>query len=312
MGRFASDSSTATRWLAGTMQFLAQSSVLFVSAKLRARRTVSPSWSTQATGVVLFDKDLTVGRTATNRSSKCQQRIPVRAMHPLKKTARVAGFLYLLVVLAGPFVLIYVPNKLFVPGDATATASNILAHQSLFRAHIAVGIVSEFLFIAVVLVLYRLLKGVSRQLAMLMVILILIDAPLAFLSVANEVAALTFLRGADFLAVFDKPQRDALATLLINFDQQGVLVSEIFWGLWLLPLGLLVYRSGFLPRFLGVWLFINGLAYLVISSTRLLLPQYNNVIFTIATPLLFGEIALMLWLLIVGARVRPSVIAAAS
>ena len=224
-------------------------------------------------------------------------------MHPLKKTARVAGFLYLLVVLAGPFILIYVPNKLFVPGDATATVSNILTHQSLFRAHIAVGIVAELLFIAVGLVLYSLLKGVSRQLAILMVILILIDAPLAFLSVANEVATLTFVRGADFLAVFDKPQRDALTTLLINFNRQGVLVSEIFWGLWLLPLGLLVYRSGFLPRFLGVWLFINGLAYLTISSMGLLLPQYSKEVFTIATPMLFGEVALMLWLLIVGARV---------
>ena len=232
-------------------------------------------------------------------------------MHPIKKTARVAGFLYLLVVLAGPFVLIYVPNKLFVPGDATATASNILAHQSLFRAHIAVGLVSELLFIAAVLVLYRLLKGVNRQLAILMVILILIDAPLAFLSVANEVATLTFLRGADFLAVFDKPQRDALATLLINFDRQGILVSEVFWGLWLLPLGLLVYRSGFIPRFLGVWLFINGLAYLVISSTGLLLPQHFKVVSTIATPVLFGEVAFMLWLLIVGARVQSSAVAAA-
>lgn len=203
-----------------------------------------------------------------------------------------------------------VPGKLFVPGDATATASNILAHQSLFRAHIVVGLVSELLFISVVLALYRLLKGVSIQLATLMVILILIDAPLAFLSVANEVATLTFLRGADFLAVFDKPQREALAILLINFDRQGVLVSEIFWGLWLLPLGLLVYRSGFLPRLLGVWLFINGLAYLTISSTGLLLPQHLKVVSTIATPVLFGEVAFMLWLLIVGARVQPSEVVA--
>ena len=231
-------------------------------------------------------------------------------MHPIKKTARVAGLLYLLVVLAGPFVLIYVPGKLFVSGDATATASNILAHQSLFRAYIVIGLVSELLFIFVVLALYRLLKGVSLQLATVMVILILIDAPLAFLSAANEVATLTFVRGANFLAVFDKPQRDALATLLINFDRQGVLVSEMFWGLWLLPLGLLVYRSGFLPRLLGVWLFINGLAYVTISSTGLLLPQHLKTVSTIATPVLFGEVAFMLWLLIVGARVQPSAVAA--
>ena len=231
-------------------------------------------------------------------------------MHPTKKTARVAGLLYLPVVLTGPFVLLYVPGKLFVAGDATATVSNILAHQSLFRAYIGVGLVSELLFISVVLALYRLLKGVSLQLATVMVILILIDAPLAFLSAANEVATLTFVRGAGFLAVFDKPQRDALATLLINFDRQGVLVSEMLWGLWLLPLGLLVYRSGFLPRFLGVWLFINGLAYVAISSTGLMLPQHLKTVSTLATPVLFGEVALMLWLLIVGARVPPAAVAA--
>jgi hypothetical protein len=232
-------------------------------------------------------------------------------MHPLKKRARFAGLLYLLVVLTGPFVLIYVPSKLFVPGDATTTASNILAHESLFRSYIGVGLLSELLFIAAVLALYRLLKDVNRELAILMVILVLIDAPLAFLGVGNDLATLTFLRSADFLAVFDKPQRDALTTLLINFDRAGVLVSEIFWGLWLLPLGGLVYRSGFLPRFLGVWLFLNGLAYVTISATGLLSSQRINVTSPIIVPLLLGEVAFMLWLLIVGAHVQRSTAAAA-
>ena len=177
------------------------------------------------------------------------------------------------------------------------------------RVKLWLGMV-DLLFIAVVLALYRLLKGVNLELATLMVILILLDAPLAFLSVANQVATLTFVRGADFLAVFDKPQRDAVATLLINVDRQGVLVSEISWGLWLLPLGLLVYRSGFIPRLLGVWLFINGLAYLTMSLTGLLVPQHLQGVSTIATPILFGDVALMLWLLIVGARVQPSAVAA--
>jgi Domain of unknown function (DUF4386) len=224
-------------------------------------------------------------------------------MHPLKRNARVAGFLYLLVVLAGPFILMYVPEKIFVPGNAAATAGNILAHQSLYRASIAVGIIAELLFIAVVLALYRLLKGVDRELAALMVILILIDAPLAFLSIANQVATLTFLRGADFLGVFNPPQRDAVTTLLINFDKQGLFVSEVFWGLWLFPLGVLVYRSEFLPRFLGVWLVINGVGYVILSSTGLLAPEHYDRLFSLATPVLFGEVALMLWLLIVGARV---------
>jgi hypothetical protein len=216
------------------------------------------------------------------------------AVNPIKKNAHIAGVLYLLVVLIGPFVLIYVPGKLYVPGDAAATATNILVHESLFRAHIVAGLVGELLFISVVLALFRLLKGVNRELAGLMVILILVDAPLAFLSVANEAATLTFLRDPEILAVFDKPQRDAVATLLINFDRLGVYVSEMFWGLWLLPLGLLVLRSGFLPRFIGIWLLINGVAYVALSLMGLLAPQIYDIALKFATPILFGEVALML------------------
>lgn len=231
-------------------------------------------------------------------------------MDQLRKNARVAGVLYLLVVLTGPFILIYVPGKLFVSGDATATASNILAHESLFRAYTVVEVVSELLFVLTVLALYRLLKGVGQQLASLMAILVLVDAPLAFLSVANHVATLTFLRGADFLAVFNEPQRNALAMLFINLDKQGVLVSEIFWGLWLLPLGLLVIRSGFLPRLLGGWLIVNGVAYVTMGITGMLVPHYLKTVSTIATPILFGEAVFMLWLLIVGARVKTPAVAA--
>lgn len=226
-------------------------------------------------------------------------------MTQLQRNARIAGIFYLLMAVTGPFVLIYVPGKLFVTGDAAATAANILANQSLFRVYIVVGLLSELFFISTVLALYRLLKEVDRQLATLMVILVLVEAPLAFLGVANQIATLSFVRGSDLLAVFDKAQRDALATLLINIDRQGIPVSELFWGLWLLPLALLVYRSGFLPRFLGVWLFLNGLAYVTISFTGMLLPEHMRILNTIAFPLLLGEVAFLLWLLIVGAKQQP-------
>lgn len=222
----------------------------------------------------------------------------------LRRAARLAGWLYLPVVLTGPFLLLYVPKKIFVTGDASATVSNILAHETLFRAQIVMGLVSELLFIAAILALYRLLRGVQGTLAILMLVPILLDAPLTFLGAVNEVAALRFARDPAFLAVFEKPQRDALATLLVEFGRQGVLVSEVFWGLWLLPLRLLVYRSGFMPRPLGVWLLANGAAYIAISLTGLLLPQYMSRVAAIATPVLFGEMALMLWLVLAGARVR--------
>ena len=228
-------------------------------------------------------------------------------MESTKKTARLTGWVYLGVVISGLFVLIYVPGRLFVADNAAATVSNIVAHQTLFRTYILVGVVAELLFVTVVLMLYRLLRDVNQVQAAVMVLLVLLMAPLAFLSSMNQVATLAFARGDALLTVFDKPQRDALAALLITIDDQGTVIAEIFWGLWLLPLGLLVFRSGFLPRFLGVWLIINGLAYVVISMTGLLLPQYVHTVFLIAQPALMGELALTLWLLIVGARVQPSV-----
>lgn len=227
-------------------------------------------------------------------------------MDSIRRTARLAGAVYLGVVISGLFVLMYVPSRLFVSDNAAATVSNILAHQTLFRTYILAGVVSELLFITVVLMLYRLLKDVNHVQAAVMVLLVLLTAPLAILSSMNQVATLSFVRGDALLAVFDKPQRDALAALLLTIDDQGTVIAEIFWGLWLLPLGLLVFRSGFLPRFLGVWLIINGLAYLVISMTGLLLPQYVHTMFLAAQPALIGELAFTLWLLIVGARVQRS------
>ncbi len=231
-------------------------------------------------------------------------------MQSTQKTARVAGLLYVLVVITGMFSLLYAPGKLFVPGNSAATAHSILVNQSFFRWYILVGIVSEFLFVSVALVLYQLLKRVNQVQAAVMVILVLITAPVAFQSMANQVSTLAFVRGAEFLTSIDKPQRDAVAMLLFNADNEGVLVWVMFWGLWLLPLGLLVFRSGFLPRFLGVWLIINGIAYVIISLTRLFSPQYADLVFRISTPAILGEPAFALWLLIVGARVRPAIASA--
>src|SRR5713101_1723900 len=215
---------------------------------------------------------------------------------------RVAGFLYLL-LLAAPLRLIYIPSKLFVHGNATATANNIAAHEWLFRF----GIVSD-LFCAVILIFltlafYRLFKAVDQNLAVLVVIFGgVMPALINFVSVVSDAAALTLVRGADFLSVFDKPQRDALAMLFLRLRDHQNTAAEILWGLWLLPLAILVYRSRFLPRFLGVWLVLNGFAYVIMSFTGLLLPQYQGKLFIIFQPALVGELALMLWLVIKGAR----------
>jgi len=226
-------------------------------------------------------------------------------MTSLVKNARVAGFLYLLLTVAAPLRLIYIPARLVVRGNAAATADNIAAHETLFRLGIVSDLFCGVILIFLVLALYRLFKGVDRVQAVLMAVLGgLMPATIDFLTVLNDAAALILARGADFLSVFDKPQRDALVMLFLRLHHQEVVAAEILWGLWLFPFAILVIRSGFLPRFLGYWLILNGVAYLAMSLTGLLSPQYEDGVSNAVFPALLGELAIMLWLLIVGAKPR--------
>ncbi len=222
-----------------------------------------------------------------------------------RNSGRFAGLLYVLMSIPGVFALLYVPSKLIVHGDATATANNIAAFETLYRLGIACNLISQAGFIFVALALYELLKGVNQRHAVLMVILILVAIPIAFLNELNAIAALVLVRGADFLAVVEKPQRDALAMLFLNLHGYGFDIAGIFWGLWLFPMGWLVYRSGFIPRVLGVLLMLNGFTYPVNSFTSLLLPQYEHVVSRWMTPLSFGELVFMFCLLIMGAKPKP-------
>src|ERR1700682_6225272 len=230
-------------------------------------------------------------------------------MHPTDKAARIAGAIYLSMIFTAPFSLIYVPNKLIVRGNATATANNILAHETLFRLGIVADLITTVIFIFVVMALYRLLSRVTPTHASHMVALALVSAAVGFMNVLNNIAALILFRGTDFLALLEKPQRDALAMLFIRLHGQGILINEIFWGLWLLPFGILVMRSGFLPRILGVLLIINCFAYVALSLTSLLLPDYAGVVSRFVFPAQFGELWIMLWLVIKGAKVERLAVA---
>ena len=232
-------------------------------------------------------------------------------MSSTKNPGRFAGLLYLLTSIVGFFAMGYVPGKLIVDGNAAATASNILASETLFRLGIAGGLIGQAGFIFVALALYDLLKGVNRRQASLMVILIVVSIPIAFVNELNSIAALILVRGADFLSIFEKPQRDALAMLFLNLHHHGFVVAELFWGLWLFPLALLVYRSRFLPRFLGVWLALAGCAWVIVSLTGVLLPQVQDKVYAYSQPAFFGEIAFMFWLVIKGAK-PPALDATAS
>jgi len=220
----------------------------------------------------------------------------------IKNPGRFAGLLYLLFSLPGFFAMVYVPSKLIVQGNATATANNIAASETLFRLGIVGQLICQTGFIFVALALYDLLKEINRRQAVLYVILAVVAIPIAFLNELNSIAALVLVRGADFLSIFEKPQREALAMLSLRLHEEGIGVVELCWGLGIFLLGLLVYRSRFLPRLLGVWLALDGFAYVIMSLTSVLLPQYYDKVFTYCQPAIFGEVAFMLWLVIRGAK----------
>ena len=220
-----------------------------------------------------------------------------------KRTARLAGLLYLVSSIAAVVGLVYAPSTLVVPGNATATASHIIASQPLFRIGLASELISMTMFVFVVLTLYRLFKGVNESLASLMAILYLLSVPVSLFNVLNGTVALRFLTDAHLSSVFDKTQLDALAFVFVGLHSQGFDVAEIFWGIWLIPFGLLVYRSGFIPRALGVFLMIACFGYLADSIlTTLLLPQYVQLLSRVGRIAAAGELPIIFWLLIWGVK----------
>jgi hypothetical protein len=231
-------------------------------------------------------------------------------MHPTKKAARIAGAIYLSLVLVAPFSMLYVPGKLIVRGNAAATADNILAHETMWRLSIFGDLIGHIIFICLAVALYRLLSNVNKTWAMLMVAFVLVSAAVGFLNALNNVAAVTLFRGGEFLTVFDKPQRDALGMVFVRLHNQGEFISEIFWGVWLFPFGLLVYRSGFMPRILGVWLIIACFAWIALSITAQFFPSNYSAVFGWLQPAFFAEMAIVLYLLIRGAKIPSSAVAA--
>jgi len=226
-------------------------------------------------------------------------------MESIRKQARTAGLLYLLMGLIAPIGLVIVPKALIVSGDAAATAEKVRASQWLLRLGVASDLVHQALAVFLVLMLYRLFKPVSELLAQQLLILgALVSVPIVFLNTVNEMAALTLARGPAFLSVFDRAQADALAYLFIRLHSLGINVASIFWGLWLIPFGLLVVRSGWFPRVLGWVLMLAGTAYVVDAFVTILLPKLAPYVDGPAMLLEVGELPIILWLAIKGARTR--------
>ena len=223
-------------------------------------------------------------------------------VNPLKKTARFAGFLYLIWVITGIYGLMYVPSQTMVRGDAAATANKILSNEFLFRTGILNDLISSTICVFLVLALHRLLKQVNERQAILMVALLMVTIPVVFIMGAFNIASLMILKG-EVLKTVELSQQQDMVMLLLKINGYGSMTLEMFWGLWLIPFGQLVYKSGYIPRILGVFLILNGIAYIIHSFVYLLFPDYQVLVSQVAMPFwIIGEISITLWLLIKGVK----------
>jgi hypothetical protein len=246
-------------------------------------------------GIIEPFQDLPYSATWKHRSRKDWE------MDSIKRIARTTGFLYLIIAVANFFVFFFIVPSVSVPGNATATANNILASESLYRAGIASYLVVFLSDIAVAVLLYVLLKPVSRTLALIMMVARLAQTAIHGMNLLNYVFPLLLLNSADFLTVFEPGQLHALALLFSDAHNLGVLISEAFFGLSTVLLGYLVFKSGFFPRILGVLLVIAALGYFVDSFGILLFPDYAGIIAQVVpAALIIGELSFTFWLLVKG------------
>jgi hypothetical protein len=215
----------------------------------------------------------------------------------MRRDARIAGILYLLLGLIAPVRLIYIPNAVLVSGNAQATAANIASHEALFRAAILTDVVAGVLTLFVTMALFRLFRSTDKDIASVMLILGgLMVTPIYFFNLVNDAGAVVVARAPSYLAAFDQQQREGLVSLFLRLHSYGVVVNEMFWGLWLLPLGVLIFKSRLMPRFVAIWLFLNGGAYVLLSVLGILSPSLMSRVAGLMFPLQLGEIVAMLWL----------------
>ena len=219
-----------------------------------------------------------------------------------RKAVTVLRILFPIWMVVGLFAIMYVPTTLIVPGDAAATANNLMANELLFNLGIIGSLITQLIHIVFVLVLYELFKSVSKNQAALIVVLGLVGVPIAMLNTLNQVAALLVLSGADYLAVFTADQSQSLMMFFLNLNEQGILIASIFWGLWLFPIGTLIHKSRYFPRVFGYLMIIAGFGYLLGSLARLLLPNAETIFFQVMDVLTYGEVIAWLWVAARGAK----------
>ena len=224
----------------------------------------------------------------------------------LKRTARIAGLLYFVLAITGGYGLVYVPSQIYVAGDAAATSLNILNQEFLFRTGVFSNLVCQTLFVFLALALYNLFKNVNDRLARTLVALVIVAVPIAFIIIFNQLYTLIVLKES-FMSSFTLAQQQTQAITFLKMYNFGNTVIGIFWGLWLIPFGLLAYRSGFMPKILGILLVLGGVSYVIDASVFVLFPasqNISNMLVSIFSSV--SELATVLWLLIIGVRVRKA------
>lgn len=228
-------------------------------------------------------------------------------MNSNKKTARIAGFWYLLVAVFPVFSVMVVEAKLYVPGNAAATANNILASAGLFRLGFVSSLLGQICFLFLAHALYKLFKSVDKDLARLIVIFIVASVSVTYLNMLNQFASILLSSGVGYLSAFEPAQLHALAMMFLEMHKYGNSIALIFYGLWLFPLGLLIFRSGFIPKALGVLLILGSFGDLI-EFFRIFL--FTNVKLTIYPPWLavaaVAQVSFILWLLVKGVKDQKS------
>ena len=228
-----------------------------------------------------------------------------RTPEATKRLAHLAGAVYVSLGVAAAFGFYHAP---LVQGDLNAIADRLMTSDLRFRIGVVSDVLSTALSVPLALLLYQLLKPVHKMQAVWMAVLLVVAMPISFVVALNYVAAQWLLSGAPVVAALASPQREALGMLFLLLHTHGVLAVEIFWGLWLVPFGLLVMKSRFLPRALGILLVVAGVAYVAHSVISLLLDRPRIIPYERLTMLAraAGEFPIMLWLLIKGADTRPA------
>jgi hypothetical protein len=226
-----------------------------------------------------------------------------------KRTARLAGLLYLLLAFTGFFSLRYVPSKLIDWNNAAKTFDNIVASETLFRLDILAGIIGYTGFLILPFVLYKLLNHINKTYAVGMVLLAVISVPISYTYLLDKFAVLTLIHSSNYLNAFQSDQLHAQVLLHLNYYDNGILLASIFWGLWLFPFGYLVFKSGFLPKIIGIFLMVGCFGYQIdFLFHYFMTDKYDALGISnyVRLPGSLGELSICLWLVIIGTKEKRS------